>query len=467
MRNAICQATFADLELQRQGVHLDPLLKRISDFAARNVSALRLVQRDLARGLKRPHTGRRGMTAAQALRSLVLMRIKNWDYRELQERINDGYTLRVFTQFYAERVPSHNAFHRAFCRLTPETLQALNASVVQAAIDMGLEDGSKLRVDTTVVESDIHYPSDSTLLWDCVRVITRQVLKLKEHLQGNCPFTVRTRSAHRRMLEIQRMSPLQRHHAQTAKYREILRIARSVIAQARDVVAKAKRRGSLDVMTFALEAAVERTCNLADRVVDQAHRRVIEGEQVPVDEKIVSIFEPHTDIIKRGKPLRPVEFGHKLLLSESTHGLITEYRVLDGNPSDESHVAPSLQHHKRVFGKFPKVFATDRGFHSAANIAACKKARVKLVCMPQRGGQRTPAQEAYEKTRAFKDGQRFRAGIEGRISVLFRGRGMKRCLFEGRERFDLLVGAAVLANNLLVIAAFLERRHARRKKAGP
>lgn len=467
MRTSVCQATFADLELQRQGVHLDPLLKRISAFLDQNARALRLVERDLASGLKRPHTGRRGIAPAQALRSLALMRIKNWDYRELRERINDGYTLRVFTRFHGERVPGHNAFHRAFCRLTPETLRALNGAIVDAAIAMKLEDGKKLRVDTTVVESDIHYPSDSTLLWDCVRVITRQVLRLKELLPGKCPFTVRTRSARRRMLEIQRMTPLQRHHAQTGKYRELLRITRDVVAQARYVVARAKRRGSVDILALALEADIERMCGLADRVVDQAQRRVLEGEQVSVEEKIVSIFEPHSDIIKRGKPLRPVEFGHKVLLAETNHGLIAEYRVLDGNPSDESHVPASLQHHKRVFGRAPKVFATDRGFHSAANIAACKKAGVKLVCMPQRGGQRTPEQEAYEKTRAFKDGQRFRAGVEGRISVLFRGRGMKRCLLEGRERFELLIGAAVLANNLLVIAALLERRHARRKKAGP
>jgi IS5 family transposase len=406
------------------------------------------------------------MTAAQALRSLLLMRIKNWDYRELRERIADGYSLRAFSEFYSARVPGHDAFNRAFCRLTPQTLQKLNAAVVDAAIAMGLEDGKKLRVDTTAVESDIHYPSDSTLLWDCVRVITRQVLKLKELLPGKCPFTVRTRSARRRMLEIQRMTPLQRHHAQTAKYRELIHIARDVVAQARVVVARAKGHGSLDIVAFALEADIERLCGLADRVVDQAKRRVLEREQVPVEEKIVSIFEPHTDIIKRGKPLRPVEFGHKVLLAETAHGLITEYRVLDGNPSDEGHVLASLQHHRRTFGKAPEVFATDRGFHSAANIAACKKAGVKLVCIPQRGGHRSPEQENYEKTRQFKEGQRFRAGVEGRISVLFRGRGMKRCLLVGRERFELLVGAAVLANNLLAIAALLEKRSAaRRSKA--
>lgn len=467
MRTPNIQPTFADLELRRHGVHLDPLLRHISNFLDRNDALVRRVQQDLARGLKRPETGRRGPTASQVVRSLALMRIKNWDYRELAERIRDGYTLRLFTEFYSDVVPGHRAFHRAFCRLTPNTMHALNAAVVKAAINMGLENGKRLRVDTTVVESDIHYPTDATLLWDCVRVITRQVLRLKDRIPGNCPFTVRTRCAKRRMQEIQRMTAPQRQHAQLAKYRALLRITRDVVAAARDVVARAKRRGSLDIVALALEVAVERVCNLAERVIAQAHRRVIEGEQVPVAEKIVSIFEPHADILKRGKPLRPVEFGHKVLLAETASGLITEYGVLDGNPSDENHVPASLRHHKRIFGRPPQVFAGDRGFHSAVNVAVCEKAGVDVVCLPQRGGQRTQDQKAFKKTRSFKDGQRFRVGIEGRISVLFRGRGMKRCLLEGRERFELLVGAAVLANNLLAIAILLEQRHSRRKRAAP
>lgn len=464
MREPLLQRSFADLELQRQGVNLDPLLKRVSRFLDQNAHLVKLAQQDLSAGLKCSSTGRRGLSAAQAVRSLILMRIKNWDYRELRERIADGYTLRVFSEFYSARVPGHDAFHRAFCRLTPKTIQLLNAAVVQAAMDMRLEYGRKLRVDTTVVESDIHYPTDATLLWDCVRVITRQTVKLKELLPASAPFAVRTRSARRRMQELQRMTPQQRQHAQVPKYRALLRITREVIAGARLVVARAEGRRDLDVVAMAVASDIKRLCGLAERVITQAQQRVLEGKQLPVEEKIVSIFEPHTDIIKRGKVLRPVEFGHKVLLAETDHGLITEYRVLDGNPTDEIHVTPSLAHHKRTFGRAPRVFAGDRGFHSPANIEACRKAGVKLACIPQRGGHRTPQQEAHEKSKTFKDGQRFRVGIEGRISVLFRGRGMKKCLFEGRERFELLVGAAVLANNLLAIAAQLERR-AHKKKA--
>jgi IS5 family transposase len=163
------QISFADLEFLRLGIQLEPTLKVIAEFLDTHAALVEGVRRDLARGLKKPATGRHGVTAPQVLRSLILMRVKNWDYRELRERIADGYTLRQFTQFNRQRVPKHDAFNRAFNRLTPETLQAVNDAVVDAAVGLGLEDGTKLRVDTTVVETDIHHPTDNTLLWDSVR----------------------------------------------------------------------------------------------------------------------------------------------------------------------------------------------------------------------------------------------------------------------------------------------------------
>ena len=192
---------------------------------------------------------------------------------------------------------------------------------------------------------------------------------------------------------------------------------------------------------------------------------MLEAALVPVHEKLFSLFEPHTDLLKRGKVQRPVEFGHKVFLAESRHGLITDYRVLDGNPVDEGRVPPSLIQHQATFGCPPALYAADRGFYTPDNVAAVAAAGVGTECVPQRGGQKTDARTAYEKSRAFKQGQRFRAGIEGRISVLLRGRGMRRCVLEGRARFEVFVGAAVLANNLLRIADLLSRRPARRRRA--
>src|SRR5262247_3523438 len=462
--------SFADLELLRQGVRLEPLLQAICDFLDKQPVLIERVRRDLMRGLKAPNKGRRGLTASQTLRALVVMRLKNWDYRELRERIADGITLRQFTDFCCEKVPKHDAFNRSFNRLTPATLKAVNDLVVEAAVKLGLEDGSKLRVDTTVMETDIHHPTDNTLLWDVVRVITRLVGQLakavkRRRFKGFCN---RTRAARRRMQEIQRMSSRQRQERQTAAYRALIGIAEEVLESARRVLqdtGKASgKKPFADLAVAGFRQEIEHYCGLGERVINQARRRILDGEQLANAEKIYSIFEPHTDLIMRGKVRTPLEFGHKVFLAESAKGLITQYKVLKGNPSDADHVAPSLKRHLKAFGHAPQLYGADRGFFSEQNVASCARSGVSTVCIPQRGGKKAPEREAFEKSAAFKKGQRFRAGIEGRISVLTRGRGMKRCLAEGSERFELWVGAAVLANNLLVIARLLTKRSRRRRE---
>ena len=465
------QISFADIELMRQGVRLEPLLEAVSTFLDSQHGMIERVRHDLVRGLKKPRKGRRGLTARQVLRSLVLMRVKDWDYRELRERIADGVTLRQFTDFYCDPVPKHDAFNRGFNRLTPQTLKAVNDMVVQAAVGLGLEDGAKLRVDTTVVETDIHHPTDNTLLWDVVRVVTRLVGRLAKALKMRRikGFHDRRRSAHRRMYEIQRMTTRQRQERQTTIYRALIGVAEDVAASAKTALERtATMRGEDLSAAMAIDAIrdeIVHYCGLGERVIDQARRRVLEGEQVPNAEKIYSIFEPHTDLIKRGKVRTPVEFGHKVFLAESAKGLITQYEVLKGNPTDEIHVAPSLRRHRHAFRRAPELYAGDRGFFSEQNVTACVQGAVKTVCIPQRGGSKTPQRQAYERSAAFKQGQCFRAGIEGRISVLMRGRGMKRCRAEGVERFTLFVGAAVLANNLMVLARLLTKRSSRRRKA--
>src|SRR5271165_3271622 len=280
--------------------------------------------------------GRHGLTPPQVLRSLVLMRVKNWQYRELRECIADGYTLRCFTHFYAQPVPEHHAFNRAFNRLTPAVLQFINELVVQAAVELGLEDGKQLRVDTTVVQTDIRHPTDSALLWDSVRVITRLVQRLGEIIPTASRHST---SAHappkRRHQQIQRMTSSQRQIRLTGKYRELIVITEEVVQSARAVLEKTKEarlRGVLDeALLRKLRQESAHYSQLGERVRDQTRRRVLQGEQVPNSEKLFSLFEPHTDLIKRGKPRTPEEFGHKVFLAESAQGLITQYEVLEGN----------------------------------------------------------------------------------------------------------------------------------------
>jgi transposase, IS5 family len=469
-RSADPQLGFADWELLQQGLVLEPVLRAIADFLEEHEEMIEPIRRDLRRGLKNPDTGRRGLTPQQVLRSLILMRVKNWDYRELRERIADGWTLRQFTDFYSQPVPKHDAFNRAFTRLTPSTLQSINALLVSAAVGAGLEDGCRLRVDTTVVQTDIHHPTDNTLLWDVVRVLTRLVGRFAEVIGKRIKgFRNRTRAARRRMQALQRMTTTQRYGQQTNKYRQLIRIAEEVVKGARRASQRTRRVHGKDLLShFALEnlrRQIDHYCVLGERVINQTRRRVLDGEQVANAEKIYSIFEPHTDLIKRGKVRTPLEFGHKVFLGESARGLITQYEVLHGNPSDENHVVPSLRRHRNVFGSAPKVYGSDRGFFSEKNVAVCGRVGVEVACIPQRGGKKTLEREAFEKSAPFRKGQSFRAGIEGRISVLFRGRGMKRCLAEGRERFELWVGAAVLANNLMTIASLLMVHSRRTRRA--
>lgn len=466
-RPTLAQVTFADVEMRQQGVVLDRTLQRISVLIDRQPDLVNKVHADLLRGLKRPKTGRDGISAAQVLRSFILQRIKNWDLRELRERIADGYSLRLFTHFHSGRIPNHQTFNRNFNRLQAETIHLLNEAVVDAAVELRVADIGKLRTDTTVVETNIHFPTDSGLLWDVVRVQTRLINALRDELgeRLRCDFSDRTRRARRRMQEIHRMTSRTRTRQQRRKYGDLLQVSAEVLQMAAAHASAAK--GLLDgldplraALVLGLAAELEEVGRLGQHVVEQTRRRVMGDEQVPVEQKLFSIFEPHTDLIMRGKQRTPVEFGHKLRIVECGNGLITDYEILDGNPSDQAHVKPTLEHHQQRFGSAPRSLASDRGFYSEENIAVCKEANV-VECIPQRGGEKTPKRAAYEKSRAFKKGQRFRAGIEGRISVLFRGRGMKRCLLHGRERFEVFVGMAVLANNLLVLAALLQKRRRR------
>ncbi|HJW76160.1 MAG TPA: ISNCY family transposase [Thermoleophilia bacterium] len=465
------QDSFADAELRQQSAGRNSKLETIAKLLDSRRQLIEKVAADLRKGLKKPGTGRTGLNPFQVLRAFVLQRIENLDLRSLSERIADGISWRIFTGFDAQPVPRHHAFNRAFNRLRAETVRQINDEVVNWAVEAGLENGKRARVDTTVVETDIRFPSDSSLLWDCVRVITREVKRLGE----DAPKAVRgfkdhTRRARRRFQEITRMTRRQRHQQQLPKYRDLLTTTQQVLFAARIVLPKARKKADscADLMRgIRIRAAcdmIEHYCSLADRVVNQTRRRVLEKEQVPVAEKTFSIFEPHTDCIVRGKAQKPVEFGHKVFLAESGNGLITDYGTLDGNPPDETHVGPTLDRHQGTFGKAPDIFAGDRGFYSLANLDLCREAGVKIESIPQRGGSKTAEREAYEKTRVFKQAQRFRAGVEGRISVLMRGRGMRRCLSAGRSRFEVFVGMAVLANNLLILAELLRKKEAARRK---
>jgi transposase, IS5 family len=371
----------------------------------------------------------------------------------------------------AAPVPTADAFQRSFSRLQPDTIRRINDALIRAALGLKIEDGAQLRVDTTVVESDIHYPSDSALLWDGIRTITRLILEhLEPRLAGvAAAFPDRRRRARRRMQELSRMHDRRGKHERSfrRKYRDLLTVAHEVTVRARAVIEQARGMAlsgaAARLLIKALRQEIIHYTKLTEQVIDQTQQRIFAGQTVPAEQKLYSLFEPHTDLIKRGKARKPVEFGHKVFLAESRVGLITDYRVLRGNPPDSDQVAGSLANHQRLFARAPKLYAADRGFDHPAARAVCEKSGVVELCIPQRGGKLSATRAATQHSRWFKAGQRYRAGIEGTISVLLRGRGMRRCLLQGPIRFELLVGASVLAAILLRLATLLER-HVRKPK---
>jgi transposase, IS5 family len=408
------QVGFADLELWRQGVRLDSLLEQISRFLDRHGELVDLVHADLVRGLRSKRGKRAGMTAEQVLRAFVLQRVKSWDYRALRERISDGLTLREFTRFDCAAVPKHDAFQRAFVRLTPLTMRKLNQSVVAAAVSMKLEDGRHLRVDTTAVETDVRYPRDSGLLWDSVRVISRLVGSLRELAPQACRiFPDRTRRARRRMQEIGRMRErAQRKRGLARKYRDLLHVTAEVLGTAAEAARQARAAQYANPMDLLRVDAccqqIDSFIGLARRVIDQTERRIFGGETVAANEKLYSIFETHTDLIVRGKPYKPVEFGHKIFLAESAKGLVTDYQILDGNPADKDQLEPSIERHRQHFGSAPDLYAADRGFYDTAANARIEHGGVKLLAIPQCGGKKPPSEGL---TRRVVDSKRPRRSV--------------------------------------------------------
>jgi IS5 family transposase len=332
------------------------------------------------------------------------------------------------------------------------------------ALELKITRGRKLRTDGTVVETHIHYPTDSSLLEDSVRVLSRLVKQGQAILLDKAELTAdtfrdRTRSARNAARRIYGNS---RRKGEAAKarvketYRHLVRIAQASVGQARRVWAAVEDR--TDKQAQKLKVSLERFVPRIEQVIAQTKRRVFEGEKVPVSEKIVSIFEAHTDIICRGKANQPVEFGHKVWLDEVDGGIVSDYRILEGNPSDKHQWKPSLDHHVELFGRSPDQASADRGVYSAPNEVYAEQIGVKRVILPKPGHQ-SETRRQHERQRWFKRGRRFHAGVEGRISVLKRKHGMDRCRYHGDDGFGRWVGLGIIAGNLAVMGAALFTRH--------
>jgi IS5 family transposase len=303
-----------------------------------------------------------------------------------------------------------------------------------------------------VVQTNIHYPTDSSLLADGVRVLSRQLKQAQTVLTAGIEvaknvFRDRSRSARYLKREIERAARQGREKTKSL-YQKLVQISRASVKQAQQVVEPLE---SLD--DTAANGVRQRLQTFIDRtqqVIEQTVRRVFNQESVPAEDKLVSLFEPHTDIIKRGKAHHPTEFGHKVWIDEVDGGIVSDYRILDGNPADSDQWSLSIDHHSRQFGQPPRQASGDRGMQSAPNEHYAQQAGVKRVILPK-AGHKSTQRRAHERQSWFRRGRRYHAGIEGRISVLKRKHGLDRCLNHDQDGFERWVGWGVIANNLTVI----------------
>jgi len=370
--------------------------------------------------------------------------------------VSDSLNLRRFCRVYLNDVPVDTTLLRWANLIQPKTLEKFNQRIVPLTVERKVTRGRKLRTDGTVVESNIHPPSDSRLLADSVRVLARSVVRGRALLHSarqkvQAGFEDCTQQAKRLARQIGETLRSKKVIAQTAgrqHYEELLTLTQQTIAWA---VRTEKQLGEqTQWKAKRLAVTLSHFVPLAKQVIQQATRRVLQGEQVLASEKIVSIFEEHTDIIRRGKESHPVEYGHKVWLNEVEGGLVSRYRILEGNPSDEQQWKASLKAHLKTFHHPPVQASADRGLFSELNEQLAQDLGVKHVILPKRG-YRSQARLKHEHKAWFVKGRHWHAGVEGRISVLKRVHSLGRCLAHGFTGFECWVGWGVIAGNLAVL----------------
>jgi IS5 family transposase len=436
---------------------MDPVLTRLDRLLDDDV-LFQGVRADLAK--RYPHTesdGRHSTPVEVLLRMIVVKHLYGWSYEDTEYNVSDSLVLRQFCRVYLEAVPDDTTLIKWANLIQPKTLHALLDHVTELARSLKVTRGRKLRTDGTVVETNIHHPTDSTLLGDAVRVLSRtlkhahKVLKDQTALSPES-FRDRTRSARRQVKRIMEAARLRGEVAADklqSAYRRLIDTVQASRRQAQRVAESLKQQADDQAQRLA-DKLTDFLPQVA-RVIDQTVRRVLAGEKVPAEEKLVSLFEPETAIIRKGKPARPTEFGRVVWLDEVEGGIVSAYRILDGNPSEKEQLRPSLDHHIDLFDKPPNLLAADRGLYSDDNERYASGRGVKQVVIPKPGA-RSAARLTHEKQRWFRRGRNWRSGIEGRISGLKRGQKLERCLYHGSDGMERWVGWGLIAHDLRMIA---------------
>jgi IS5 family transposase len=398
--------------------------------------------------------GRSQTPAELVLRLLLLKHIRDWSYDILEREVRANLAYRDFTRIGLGKVPDAKTLARIGQAISGEVVAELHRRLVELAQEKGAIKGRKMRVDTTVVETNIHYPTDSSLLGDGARVLTRTMKRIEKQAgKLKRPVRNRTRSVNKRVIAIAlsaRHKGPEGEQRRNKHYRELLRLSRQILNDAKRVITEVeqmnqKRKTGLQPLTTALTEMAGRVRH----VIRQTKARVFQGlTQLPG--KIVSLFEPHTEIIRKGKASKPTEFGKLVQIQEAENQIITHYEVFEKRPSDRELLLPAVEAHQRILGRIPRLVAADAGFYSQAQERAAQDKGVRWIAVPNRNTH-SAERKKLEKSRWFRKAQAWRTGCEGRISVVKRRHGLSRCRYRGAEGMKRWVGLGVIADNLINI----------------
>jgi transposase, IS5 family len=398
--------------------------------------------------------GRLQTPSEVVLRLLVLKHVRNWSYQSLERESRANLVYRAFARIGGEKVPDAKTMARLGQVIGPEVVASLHRRIVELAVEQKVLRGRKMRVDTTVVETNIHYPTDSSLLGDGTRVLTRLMKKVASTV-GELKEKVRDRmrSVRKRVVSVAiaaRRKGEAGEQQRRGLYKGLLSLSRKIVNQAGRVAqevatlpkkTQAKVRGLVEQM----EGMGERT----KQVIRQTKARIFDGDTKYPD-KVTSMFEPHTEIIRKGKASKPNEFGKMVKIQEAENQIVTHYEVFEERPADSDLLVDAVAKHEELLGRTPEVVAADAGFYSQANEKALEERCVPRVSIPNKNT-KSEARRKHQKQRWFKNGQRWRTGCEGRISVLKRRHGLDRCLYPGLNGMKRWVGMGVIADNLINI----------------
>jgi IS5 family transposase len=413
--------------------------------------------------------GRRGVPAETVLRLLILKHVRNWSYEALEREVRANLVYRDFTRVGGDKTPDAKTMGRWGLALGPEVLKQIHERIVRIAQDKGVTTGRRMRVDTTVVETNIHHPTDSTLLGDGVRVLTRLMKKII-NIAGTAGTKLRerTRSVKLRLLEIGRVARSKgpvRQDKLTQHYRRLLDATSRVVGQAKrfseEIVQGVKRSRSLfgQQALEGLRRQLDEMLPRVKQVMKQTRARIFRGN-TRSEGKLLSLFEPSTEVIRKGKASKPNEFGKMVKLQEAENQIVIDYEVYACRPNDSDILVAAIDAHRALLGRAPRLVAADAAFYSHKNEAAAKAKGVKRVCIPNRST-KSAERKREQKKRWFRNGQKWRTGCEGRISVVKRRHGLDRCRYKGFVGMQRWVAFGVIADNIINIGRIMEKRAAK------